>query len=32
MLEEGMARGKALTPKQKRFFGWIRGGRKPGAK
>lgn len=28
MLKEGEARGKALTPKQKRFFGWVRGGRK----
>ena len=29
MLEEGKANGKALTPAQKRLFGWIAGGRKP---
>jgi hypothetical protein len=29
MLEDGKANGKALTPAQKRYFGWIAGGRKP---
>lgn len=28
MLRDGTAHGKALTPKQKRYFGWIAGGRK----
>jgi len=29
MLREGRARGKKITPKQKRFFGFIAGGGKP---
>ena len=29
ILEEGKARGKKLSPAQERFFGWVRGGRKP---
>jgi hypothetical protein len=29
ILEEGKIRGKKLTAKQKRFFGWVAGGRKP---
>ena len=28
MLRDGTAHGKKLTPKQKRYFGWIAGGRK----
>lgn len=28
MLEEGAAQGHALTGKQKRYFGWVKGGRK----
>lgn len=28
MLEEGKANGKVLTPRQKRYFGFIRGGGK----
>lgn len=28
MLEEGIANGKPLTAKQKRYFGWVAGGRK----
>lgn len=28
MLKEGKARGKSLSSKQKRFFGWVAGGRK----
>lgn len=28
MLREGEIKGKPLTPAQKRFFGWVRGGRK----
>lgn len=27
MLKEGVANGKRLTPKQKRYFGWIAGGK-----
>ena len=29
ILEEGTAKGKPLTPKAKRFMGWVAGGRKP---
>ena len=29
MLHEGKAGGRALSPKQKRFFGFIAGGGKP---
>jgi len=29
ILSEGRARGKKLTPKQKRFFGLIKSGRTP---
>lgn len=29
ILEEGMARGRKLTPKQRRFFGFIAGGGVP---
>lgn len=29
MLRENRAQGQTLTSKQKRLFGWIRGGRKP---
>jgi len=29
MLREGTARGKSLTTKQKKFFGFIAGGGKP---
>ena len=29
MLKEGKANGKALTPAQKRYFGFISGGGKP---
>ncbi len=28
MLTEGTARGNPLTSRQKRFFGWVAGGRK----
>ena len=28
MLKDGTAHGKKLTPKQKRYFGWVAGGRK----
>jgi len=28
MLKENRARGKKLTPKQRRYFGWVAGGRK----
>lgn len=28
MLEDGTIRGKKLTPKQKRYFGWVAGGKK----
>jgi hypothetical protein len=28
ILEEGIAQGKKITPKQRRFFGWVAGGRK----
>ena len=29
ILRDGTAQGKKLTPKQKRFFGWVAGGSKP---
>ena len=30
ILRDGHVRGRALTPKQKRFFGWVAGGRRRG--
>lgn len=29
ILEDGTIRGKKLTPKQRRYFGWIAAGMKP---
>jgi len=29
ILRDGTAKGKKLTPKQKKFFGWAAGGSKP---
>jgi hypothetical protein len=29
MLEDNSAQGHPLTGKQKRYFGWVKGGRKP---
>jgi hypothetical protein len=31
ILREGTAKGRELSPRQKRFFGWIAGGAKPRA-
>jgi hypothetical protein len=28
ILRDGTVRGKALTPKQKRYMGWVAGGKK----
>ena len=28
MLEEGVVHWKKITPKQKRYFGWVAGGKK----
>lgn len=32
MLKEGTVRGEKLTDKQKRYFGWVAGGKKPKTK
>jgi hypothetical protein len=29
ILREGTAKGRELSPKQQRFFGWLAGGAKP---
>lgn len=28
MLEEGVVHGKKITPSQRRYFGWVSGGKK----
>ena len=28
MLEEGVVHGKKITPRQRRYFGWVSGGKK----
>lgn len=29
MLRHGKVRGRKITPRQRKFFGWVAGGRKP---